>query len=275
MSLVSVVVPCFNQAQYLSEAVESIINQSYLNWECLIINDGSVDNTETVALKLCKKDARIKYFRKDNGGLSNARNYGIIHSNGEFILPLDADDKIDIDYLNLAVNKLLENSQIKVVYCRAEFFGTQTGEWRMPLYNFKELLLFNTIFCSAVYRRKDYDNTLGYDETLKYGGEDWDFWISLLKNGGEVFRLDSVQFYYRKKEISMHTQLVGDKAKEQYTNNIIFNKNYELYQQFFDDPISVYYKAYELSNELEIIGKSRIYKVMKSMWRMREKFLWS
>jgi glycosyltransferase involved in cell wall biosynthesis len=88
MRLVSVIVPCFNQAQYLGEALQSVLAQTYTNWECIIVDDGSPDNTERVASKFVKLDNRIKYHKKQNGGLADARNYGINKAKGEFILPL-------------------------------------------------------------------------------------------------------------------------------------------------------------------------------------------
>ena len=87
--LISVIVPCYNQAQYLDECLQSVLNQTYQNWECIIVNDGSPDNTHEIAESYCRKDARFKYFYKENGGLSSARNAGISISNGEFIQFLD------------------------------------------------------------------------------------------------------------------------------------------------------------------------------------------
>jgi glycosyltransferase involved in cell wall biosynthesis len=82
-NMVSVIVPCYNQARYLSEALQSVILQSYSNWECIIVNDGSTDNTENVALKFQEDDERFRYIKKENGGLSSARNHGLSVINGE------------------------------------------------------------------------------------------------------------------------------------------------------------------------------------------------
>lgn len=100
--LISVIVPCYNQAQFLDECLQSVLEQTYQNWECIIVNDGSPDNTEEVALEWTKKDVRFIYLKKDNGGLSSARNAGIEKAKGEWILPLDCDDKIGNQYLELA-----------------------------------------------------------------------------------------------------------------------------------------------------------------------------
>ncbi len=92
--LVSIVVPCYNQAHFLDETLQSVLDQSYSNWECIIVNDGSPDNTEDIAKQWCNKDYRFTYLYKENGGLCSARNAGISISKGEFILPLDSDDII-------------------------------------------------------------------------------------------------------------------------------------------------------------------------------------
>ncbi|HEU4496898.1 MAG TPA: glycosyltransferase family 2 protein, partial [Flavobacterium sp.] len=94
----SIIVPCFNQSQYLGEALQSVSEQTYTDWECIIVNDGSPDDTEEVSKEWCEKDARFKYLYKENGGLSSARNAGIAVAGGEYILPLDADDKIAPEY---------------------------------------------------------------------------------------------------------------------------------------------------------------------------------
>ena len=108
MPLISVVVPCYNQAQYLDECLQSVLNQTYQDWECIIVNDGSPDNTEEIAKNWVEKDTRFIYLSKENGGLSSARNAGIEIAKGEWILPLDADDKIGERYLELA-EKEFEN----------------------------------------------------------------------------------------------------------------------------------------------------------------------
>ncbi|HQE33873.1 MAG TPA: glycosyltransferase family 2 protein, partial [Flavobacterium alvei] len=84
-SKVSVIVPCYNQAQYLDESLASIYHQTHTNWECLIVNDGSLDHTEEIAQKWKAKDPRFIYIPKENSGVSNARNLGIEKASGEFI----------------------------------------------------------------------------------------------------------------------------------------------------------------------------------------------
>lgn len=97
--LVSIIVPIYNVEKYLNKCLESIISQKYKNLEILLINDGSTDNSEKIIKKFLKKDNRIKYFCKENGGLSSARNFGLEHCSGDYICFVDGDDWINIDYV--------------------------------------------------------------------------------------------------------------------------------------------------------------------------------
>lgn len=203
MNKVSIIVPCYNQAQYLNESLQSVIEQTYINWECIIVNDGSPDNTKEIAEIWLEKDARFKYVYQENGGLSSARNFGISHASGEFILPLDADDKIAPNYVLLALKAFHEDESLKVVYCKAEKFGIENGVWDLEAFSLFTLSRKNMIFCSALFRKNDWEQLGGYDPNMKYGCEDWEFWIALLKNGGNVKQLNKVGFYYRTKAVSM------------------------------------------------------------------------
>ncbi len=210
---VSIIIPCYNQAAYLDDCLQSVFNQSYTNWECIIVNDGSIDNTEEVALKWVKKDSRFNYLAKENGGLSSARNSGISIANGKLILPLDADDKIANQYIALAINEFQKDSTLKVVYCKAEKFGSDNGLWKLPPFSLINLSKNNMIFCSALFNKSDWELVGGYDTKMIYGWEDWEFWIAILKNGGHVKQLDYIGFYYRVKDISMVKELNSQKKE--------------------------------------------------------------
>nr|WP_315149668.1 glycosyltransferase [uncultured Flavobacterium sp.] len=213
MPKVSIIVPCYNQAHYLDEALQSVLDQTYGNWECIIVNDGSPDHTEEIANKWVAKDSRFLYLYKENGGLSSARNAGIAMAKGEYILPLDADDKIAKDYVALAVNSFQVDIFLKVVYCKAEKFENETGTWDLQPFSLKAMAKGNIIFCSAIYRKIDWERVAGYDLNMNHGFEDWEFWIALLKNGGNVKRLDIIGFYYRIKPNSMVRKLNIEQKK--------------------------------------------------------------
>ena len=213
--LVSIIVPCYNYGDYLSETLDSVISQTYQNWECIVVNDGSQDNTAEVAADYVQKDARIHYIEQQNSGISITRNTGIKNSHGEYILPLDADDLIAPTYLEKAVAVFLENRNVKVVTCKAELFGVQKGLWHFPEYSFESMLFRNMLITASMFRRSDYDQTCGYNPDMKHGHEDWDFWISLLSPDDIVYRIDEVLFRYRTKPVSMSTVMFANERSNQ------------------------------------------------------------
>ncbi|CAM4043502.1 glycosyltransferase family A protein [Flavobacterium antarcticum] len=252
---ISIIVPCYNQAQFLDEALQSVLDQSYANWECIIINDGSPDCTEIIAQEWLKKDCRFRYIYKENGGLSSARNAGIMVAKGEYILPLDADDKIGTDYLELAIIEFQKDTLLKVVYCNAEKFGYESGSWNLPSFNLKNLGLFNMIFCSALYRKTEWERVKGYDVNMIYSLEDWEFWIAILKNGGTVMRIDTVGFYYRIKEKSMLKNLGVEEKK--YLLEYMSIKHADFYVKYYGSFISIHNSYEKISRENFPIVKNR------------------
>lgn len=104
--VVSVIIPCFNGAQYLEEAVESVLAQTFTDLECIIVDDGSTDNTRQVSESLMSRDARVRYFFKDNGGVSSALNFGVRHAKGEWIQFLAADDWLHSDKIDFQLSHL-------------------------------------------------------------------------------------------------------------------------------------------------------------------------
>lgn len=235
--LVSIIVPCYNQAAFLDDCLQSVLDQTLLDWECIIVNDGSRDDTEIISQKWIAKDTRFKYLLKENGGLSNARNSGIEIAKGEFILPLDADDKIANNYVALAFNEFKNDLSLKIVYCDAEKFGTETGIWDLKPFSIKVLALQNIIFCSAMFKKADWERVSGYDSKMIYGYEDWEFWIAILKNGGNVKKLNIIGFYYRMKPNSM-IQLL-DYEKKQQLIEYISVKHADLYVAQFGSFIAL------------------------------------
>lgn len=224
---ISVIVPCYNQKEYIKETIDSVKNQTYSNWECIIIDDGSTDESVEVIESLISSDDRFVLLKLTNGGVSRARNEGINISTGGYVLPLDGDDKINSRYLELAINYFIENPDTDLVYCNAEFFGAKKGYWDLPEYTYEYMFDLNCIFCSAIYKKEDYlIKTQGYDTKLVYGYEDWDFWLQLLNKNSKVIKLKPVLFYYRQKETSRNT-VVLEREKLDTTLKYIYTKFFE------------------------------------------------
>lgn len=202
MPKVSVIIPCYNQGQFLDEAIESVFAQTYRDFEVIVVNDGSTDPQTNLILGSYDKRP-INIIHTSNQGLVHARNNGVRVSGGEYILPLDADDKLGNSYMEKAVEMLDANLGIGIVYCEAEFFGERTDKWNLPEYRFPDILLNNVIFCSAFYRKSDWREVNGYNPNMIYGLEDYDFWLSLIEMGKGVYRIPETLFFYRQRPGSM------------------------------------------------------------------------
>lgn len=236
---VSVIMPCYNQVEYLPDALNSVMAQSFQNWECIIINDGSTDNTATIVKEYINTDERFKYFEQTNGGPSTARNTAIRNSKGLFILPLDGDDKISSNYIEECVKTLSITENAKVVYGKGEKFGLINERWNLKPYSFQELLFGNSIHCAGMFRKADWESIGGYDTNMKEGLEDWEFWIHLLNKDAMVIKLDHITFFWRIKPKSRTSELnQGDKVAK--LNRYVYCKHADLYNEFFIDPLKLY-----------------------------------
>ena len=129
MIKISFIIPCFNSEQTLDDTLRSIYNQHYHDWEALIINDGSLDDTAIIAKNWVIKDKRFKYFEKRNGGLASARNYGIEKSSGSYIIPMDSDNLVMPDFVSESLTILEKSPNVDVIYGNAEYYWRE--EWRL------------------------------------------------------------------------------------------------------------------------------------------------
>ncbi|MDB5249645.1 MAG: glycosyltransferase [Segetibacter sp.] len=201
-SSVSIIVPCYNQAVYLPDTIKSVVTQSYTDWECIIVNDGSPDDTEEVVKELQKLDKRIKYIKKENGGLSSARNAGIKKATGEYIQFLDADDLIEKEKISGAVSEYQRSGDDKLIlYSSSRYFehgnkedllvlGRNDFISHVELKKLDSLSTQNTllrkrnlcVISAPVYPKKIFDSVGLFDENLK-ALEDWDLHLRCSNNG--------------------------------------------------------------------------------------------
>jgi glycosyltransferase involved in cell wall biosynthesis len=255
-NLVSVIIPYYNGGKYIDKTIKSVLDQAYKEFEIIIVDDGSTD-TFTKQYLSQLDHSKIKVFYKGNGGVASARNYAILKSQGEYILPLDADDLIAKDYLELAVDILNQNSAVKLVTCNVEYFGYRKGFMQSQEFSIEKLLAKNLFVVSSVFRRMDYDKTKGFNMNMKEGFEDWDFWISLLGDGGEVHNIDKTCFYYRSHKGSRNF-LMGGRAFKKMRYQI-YENHAELYHRYFINPTDCF--------EYELVKNSMEYKVGKMILR--------
>lgn len=257
---ISVIIPCYNQGQFIDETVDSVLEQTYQNFEIIIINDGSTDEFTKEKLSNYSKP-RTKVIHTDNQGVASARNTGIRASNGQYILPLDGDDKIHPDFLSEACAILDNNDNIGIVYSQGEMFGDQAGLCKLPEFPLEQILKQNCIFCTALFRKNDYDKTRGYDPQM-FSLEDWDLWLSLIESGAGVYQIPRVLFYYR---ITNKSKLRSRNADQiRHLNQQIFLNHTNLYANHFHDPINLYYENQSQARYIKYL-RDRILQIQNSM----------
>lgn len=232
MSLISIIVPCYNQAVYLDEALQSVFDQTYQNWECIIVNDGSQDNTEIIAQKWLERDSRFIYLCQENGGLSSARNLGLENAKGDFIQFLDSDDVLDFRKLELSIGILkldiIDSSNIVVSNFRIFSKNIENSKepfckLELDLINFENVLYswdqgINIPIHCGLFQRNLFIS-FRFPEQLK-AKEDWIMWLTLLKSHVNLVYLNDFLVFYRKHANSMTKEYIC--MEENYIKAIIF-----------------------------------------------------
>ncbi len=172
MPKVSVIIPTYNLSGLVGQAVESVLGQSVTDFELVIVDDGSTDNTREVIKKFV--DKRIKYFYKDNGGVASARNFGIKNSSGDFVAFLDDDDLWPPDYLAVMLGALENSDDYGVAYCAMTQVypdGRQVRAYRaedcLSGWITKQLFNKSLVFCQAAVFRRQVLKDFCWDESLK------------------------------------------------------------------------------------------------------------
>lgn len=208
--LISVIVPCYNQGVFLSDSLQSIYEQTYLNWECYIVNDGSTDDTERIALQWNKKDERFKYIYKENGGLSSARNKGLDEASGAFIQFLDADDLIDHEKFAVSLKSA---GFADVIMSNFIMFTNKYESYTSPPFTLnKNNFSFESILSGwdeafvfpphcGLFKSFLFDK-LRFNETLK-AREDWVMWLQIYQLEIETVFIDRPYALYRVSPNSM------------------------------------------------------------------------
>lgn len=244
--MVSVVVPVYNAHDYLDKTLHSILSSSYRNLEVVVMDDGSQDDSVKIAHRHAARDPRVKVHVQSNRGPCCARNHAIALARGEYILPVDADDLISEDFIALAV-EAIRRPEVKVVACEAEFIGRRRGRWHLPPFSLPLLARRNLIPASALYRRSDWARVGGYCEEI-IAREDWDFWISMLKDGGRVERLPHVGLFYRVRPGSKRT---ADRKLKRHMIKVLNKRHAEFFERHLGGPLRYWRSSSQLVNKLD------------------------
>ncbi len=235
MSLVSVIVPVYNAAQFLDECIESILNQTHSDIELLLVDDGSEDNSSEICLNYQESDSRVKYINQGHNGVSTARNIGLEHSKGKYICFIDSDDYIETDYIEVLYNKI-EKEQTGIVYCNYKLMhGDKELKKKARLsngnYTFDQVadiliddgtitgILFGSV-CFAIYNSEIIKkNNLGFVPGLKRN-EDGLFNLCYLQKAGSFSVIDYDGYLYRKWKTKKKTNMEWDYELDKATHEI-------------------------------------------------------
>lgn len=256
---VSVVIPCFNHGEFLPEAVATVISAKRDDMELIVVDDGSTDEqTRNEMDALCRQGIHV--IRQENKGLSAARNTGIAASHGEYIFPLDADDRMRTGWIDRGIQILGSDPQTGVVYGDTAFFGAKTGCWHAGPFDPERMLQRNSVPASAIYRRSVWEQNGGYDVTMLQGFEDWDFWVGAVEHGWYFAYLPEVFFDYRKAKESMLTRVA---AFEEEAGEFIAAKHGRLYRRVW---LSVLKERDSLATERQSVKRTlrNLYRLLKS-----------
>ena len=226
-ALISIIVPIYNVEKYLRQCLDSIQDQSYQNFECLLINDGSPDNSADICKEYVSKDPRFRYIEKENGGVSSARNLGLEHSKGEYITFIDSDDWVDSDYLEVLYSKIKEYNTDFVISSYKKFDMDEDcfylhiwdQDYYERIWTSQELLsqlpnLENydgsyTVSWGKLFKRSIFDEIL-FNEQRKFG-EDFECSFKLYLSMTSCLYIHKALYNYRLHSESMLGQVVTER----------------------------------------------------------------
>ncbi len=253
--LVSVIVPVYNMDAFLRETLDSILSSDYSNFEVVIMDDGSTDNSLKIAQEYAFKDKRVRAYTQSNAGACAARNHAISLAQGEYILPVDSDNTITPQFIFNAVKIISSDLDIKVVCPRADFFGDRTGEWILPTFSLSLIAHKNIMDTCAMYRKADWERVGGYCEDI-IAREDWEFWISILKDGGKVVKLPEISLHYR---VRKNSKRVSDRKLKRHVIDILNIRHPEFFERELGGPLRYHRSWSRLINKFYRLFNHRIF----------------
>lgn len=236
--LVSIIIPCYNAEKYIEETIVSVINQTYSNWELIIVNDGSTDNSFAIVKEFAEKDKRISFIEKSNSGVSDSRNKGLEKSKGDFIAFLDADDSWKPEYLEKQITNLQAN-QYTISYTACQLINQNgeklnqqiRGENNPQLDDFLiQKANYNTNPSGIVYKKECFEKVKGFDVNLS-NNADQDILIQMLAKGNSIGYIDELLWDYRMHDNNMSKNISVLEKDTLY----LFNKcaNQKLFTNFW------------------------------------------
>ncbi len=223
--LVSIITPCYNGAKYIGETIQSVLSQTYSNWEMIIVDDGSKDNSDEVIKSF--SDPRIHYIYQDNAGSAAARNNGIRRANGQYIALLDADDLWLPEFLEKQIAFMKEKNAVCVA-CSYDHIDSESKPILRttsvkPVITVKDMRIMNQIGClTGLYDCSKYGK-IYLKEELKSLRDDYAYWYDIVKLEGKAYGNQEVLAKYR----VLDNSTTGNKKK-------LIKKQYQFYRRYLN-----------------------------------------
>lgn len=251
MSLATIIITNYNKAPFLKESIDSALNQNFEDFDVLITDDGSTDESMNI-INEYQNNPKTSIIFKENEGVITTRNRAINEAKGKYIVQLDGDDKLDVDFLKLTVPVLEKKEKVGIAYCLTEFIGAKSGLWNLGEYSIEKELITNQIVITALFRKDDYLKTEGYSNDFQKGYEDWDFWLSIIELGKEVRQINQVGFYYRILSNSRNHSFNPETEKE--LKSKIYRRHIKLYLKYGYDGTNLLWEIEKLKNKNKSLG---------------------
>ena len=219
--LVSIITPYYNAGTYFEQTYNCVLNQTFPWFEWIIVNDGSTKQEDVALLEeFAEKDNRIKVYHKVNGGQSSARNLGIAKSATDIVIPLDADDLVEPNFVEYLYWGLYFNPDAAWCYTDSVGFGTQEYLWKKS-FSAAYMKVNNILVCTAAIRKQALTEVGGYPEAQHAFDEDWALWLLLLQKGYFPVHLSTESFWYRRTKTGMSATVRADKTLEKKSAELI------------------------------------------------------
>jgi glycosyltransferase involved in cell wall biosynthesis len=233
-SVVSFIIPYYNSGSTIQETVDSIFNQSYENFDVWIINDGSTDLFSIEKLKEFENHPKINLLHQENAGPSVARNLALSFAKGQYIVSLDADDKIEYTTLIDSIKIFTLNQKVGVVYGNLQFFGENHKIKIQEEFSLEKQLLWNQIAVCCVIRKKVFEEVGSFDFHLSLLGlEDWEFWLRVGQTSWEFKKVEKVHFNIRVESNSRTFQVANKNIHE--IKKYVCQKHALLWVEMYDN----------------------------------------
>jgi glycosyltransferase involved in cell wall biosynthesis len=211
---ISIIIPCYNHGKYIREAISSVEQCTDKSlYEIIIVNDGSTDAFTIEEMGRLANDG-YHVINQVNQRLGRTRNNGIRAAKGEYILPLDSDNRIRPAYIYESIKILDTHPEIAMVYGDAQFFGDQDKRHVVGEFNLQNMMVENQIDACAVYRKSVWEAVGGYDEKMIMGFEDWDLWMNMIFKNYKFHYVPEILFDYRVLGNSMLRSISASNKKQ-------------------------------------------------------------